>query len=83
MKAADAPINFGENDSFWGLQLEGFEDPSFGMNYNPRYYKDLFEKAGFVKDYDQITNILDAHKPFPERFTKIARWVMQKPGLSN
>lgn len=80
MKAADAPINFGENDSFWGLQLEGFEDPSFGMNYNPRYYKDLFEKAGFVKDYDQITNILDAHKPFPERFTKIARWVMQKPG---
>ena len=80
MKAADAPINFGENDSFWGLQLEGFEDPSFGMNYNPRYYKELFERAGFVKDYDQITNILDAHKPFPERFTKISRWVIQKPG---
>lgn len=80
MKAADAPINFGENDSFWGLQLEGFEDPSFGMNYNPVYYKALFEGAGFVKDYDQITNILDAHKPFPERFTKIARWVKQKPG---
>lgn len=80
MKAADAPINFGENDSFWGLQLEGFQDPSFGMNYNPPYYKALFEVAGFVKDYDQITNILDAHKPFPERFTKIARWVIQKPG---
>ncbi len=80
MKAADAPINFGENDSFWGLQLEGFEDPSFGMNYNPVYYKELFESAGFVKDYDQITNILDAHKPFPERFTKIARWVSKKPG---
>lgn len=80
MKAADAPINFGENDSFWGLLLEGFEDPSFGMNYNPAYYRDLFESAGFVKDYDQITNILDAHKPFPERFTKIARWVIKKPG---
>ncbi|WP_431295009.1 hypothetical protein [Pedobacter sp. P26] len=34
MKAMDGPINFGENDSFWGLLIEGFTPPSFGMNYN-------------------------------------------------
>ena len=52
------------------------------MNYNPQYYQSLFEKAGFVKEYDQITNILDAHKPFPERFTKIANWVIRKEGYT-
>jgi hypothetical protein len=32
MKAMDGPINFGENDSFWGLLIEGFTPPSYGMN---------------------------------------------------
>jgi hypothetical protein len=35
MKAMDGPINFGENDSFWGLLVEGFTQPSYGMTYNP------------------------------------------------
>jgi hypothetical protein len=25
MKAMDGPINFGENDSFWGLLVDGFK----------------------------------------------------------
>jgi len=79
MEAMDGPINFGENDNFWGLLVEGFMPQSFGMNYNPPYYKDFFEKFGFTVYFEQVTNLLDLTKPFPERFWKIANWVRQKP----
>lgn len=82
MQAMDGPINFGENDSFWGLLVDGFTAPSYGMNYNPPYYLTLFENYGFTKEYEQITNHLDIRKPFPERFTKIANWVAGKPGYT-
>lgn len=80
MEAMDGPINFGENDNFWGLLAEGFTPPSYGMNYNPAYYRAFFESYGFKTLYEQITNHLDVNKPFPERFYKIAKWVTQKPG---
>jgi hypothetical protein len=82
MAAMDGPINFGENDSFWGLLVEGFTPPSFGMNYNPSYYHDFFQAYGFKKEYEQITNHLAVRNPFPERFTKIANWVANKPGYT-
>lgn len=82
MKAMDGPINFGENDSFWGLLIEGFTTPSYGMNYHHPYYKKLFEDYGFYVLYEQITNHLEVKKPFPERFTKIAEWVANKPGYT-
>ena len=80
MQAMDGPVNFGENDNFWGLLVEGFIAPSYGMNYNPPYYLPFFEHYGFKTLYAQITNHLDIIKPFPERFYKIAKWVTQKPG---
>ncbi|HWD89462.1 MAG TPA: hypothetical protein VG367_15125 [Mucilaginibacter sp.] len=80
MQAMDGPINFGENDNFWGLLVDGFVPPSYGMNYNPPYYKKFFDDYGFKTLYEQITNHVDAHKPFPERFTKIAEWIAKKPG---
>jgi hypothetical protein len=79
MQAMDGPINFGENEKFWGLLVEGFKPPSLGMTYNPPYYVRLFEEYGFLKKYDQLTNFLDASIPLSERFTKISGWVMQKP----
>jgi hypothetical protein len=79
MEAMDGPINFGENDNFWGLLVEGFIPQSFGMNYNPPYYKGFFEKYGFTIYFEQVTNLIDLTKPFPERFWKIADWVRQKP----
>ena len=82
MEAMEGPVNFGENDKFWGLLIDGFKPPSLGMNYNPPYYQDFFESYGFVKEYDQLTNFLDITVPFTERFTKIADWVMKKPGYS-
>lgn len=82
MKAMDGPVNFGENDMWWGLLVEGFTSPYYGMNYNPPYYKRLFENYGFQVLYEQISNKLIRAKPFPERFTKIAEWVSKKPGVT-
>lgn len=76
------PINFGENDKFWGLLIDGFNEPSYGMNYNPPYYARFFEDYGFMKAYDQLTNVLDAQKPLPGRFNHISEWVINKPGYS-
>lgn len=81
MEAMDGPINFGENDNFWGLLVDGFSQPGFGMQYNPPYYREFFEGYGFEKYYEQVTNHLDLKKPFPERFWKIAGWVVQKEGF--
>ncbi|RYZ93577.1 MAG: GNAT family N-acetyltransferase, partial [Sphingobacteriaceae bacterium] len=80
MKAMDGPINFGENDNFWGLLVEGFTPPSYGMNYNPPYYQKFFDNYGFKTLYQQITNHLEVNKPFPERFRKITDWIIKKPG---
>ncbi|MCK9204398.1 MAG: hypothetical protein M0P58_08205 [Bacteroidales bacterium] len=82
MMAMDGPINFGENDVNWGLLVEGFTHPGFGMNYNPSWYKDLYEEYGFKFYFEQVSNHLDLTKPFPERFWKIAEWAMKKPELT-
>ena len=83
MEAMDGPINFGENDNFWGLLVEGFnKSPAYGMNYNHPYYQKLFEKYGFQFYFEQVTNVLDLTKKFPERFWKIADWIRQRPGFT-
>lgn len=82
MKAMEGPINFGENDTFWGLLVEGFTPPSYGMNYHPPYYHRFFTVYGFETAYEQLTNHINLTIPFPERFTKIANWVANKPGYT-
>lgn len=82
MEAMDGPINFGENDNYWGLLVEGFTASGWGMNYNPPYYKALFENYGFKFYFEQVSNMLDYRKSFPERFWKVADWVRSKPEYS-
>lgn len=72
----DGPVNFGENDKYWGLLVKGFTPPSYGMNYNPPYYQDLFESYGFRIQYRQLTTRVDLGKPFPERVYRIAERVI-------
>ncbi|MFI3268657.1 MAG: hypothetical protein R3Y51_08085 [Rikenellaceae bacterium] len=55
MEAMDGPINFGDRDKWWGVLVEGFEPPVYGMNYNHEYYKELFENYGFKNYYNQYT----------------------------
>jgi len=54
IQAMDGPINFGERDRWWGLVVEGFQEPIYCMNYNPPYYQQLFENYGFKIFYQQI-----------------------------
>ena len=56
MEAMDGPIHFGDRDSWWGLLVEGYElQPLYANNYNPPYYKALFENYGFQNYFDQHT----------------------------
>jgi len=80
MKAMNGPINFGENDMWWGLLVDGFTSPFYGMNYNPPYYKALFESYGFTVKYDQISNRIDVRKGLPEKVAKISSWVAKRNG---
>ncbi len=79
LEAMDGPINFGETESNWGLLVEGFSNPGYGMTYHFPYYKDLFEDYGFQVYFKQYSYHLDIKKPFPERFWKIADWIAKKP----
>jgi len=82
MQAVDAPVNFGENDNFWGLLVEGYTHPAYGMPYNFPYYKKLMENWGFKPYFTQITKHLDLTVPFPDRFWKIAEWVNKRGGFT-
>ena len=54
VEAMDGPINFGERDRWWGLEVEGFQPPLYCMNFNLPYYQKLFENYGFKLFYNQI-----------------------------
>lgn len=63
VEAMDGPINFGERDKWWGLVVEGFQPPLYGMNYNPPHYKTLFETYGFNPFFHQVCFGMDPKKP--------------------
>jgi hypothetical protein len=84
MEAMDGPINFGENDINWGLLVDGFTQPGFGMAYHKKYYKGFFEDYGFKNYFEQYSyhKNVGAVEIFPERFMKIAEWISKKPGYA-
>ena len=54
VEGMDGPIDFHNRDQYWGLLLKGFDEPPlYGMNFNPPYYKKLFEDYGFKEFYRQ------------------------------
>ncbi len=55
MEAMDGPINFGDRSQWWGLLVDGFTEPNYGMFYHHRYYKNLFEAYGFKDFFQQYT----------------------------
>ncbi len=84
MKAMDGPINLGDNDNHWGLLVEGFMQPGFGMPYNKKYYRSFFEGYGFKTYFEQYSYHKDVAsvEVFPERFRKIAEWIAKRPGYN-
>ncbi len=79
--AMDGPINFGERDKWWGLVIEGFQEPLYGMNFNPPYYKELFETYGFKTFFRQICFGFDPKKEFSEKFIKRHIELTKDPGF--
>src|SRR5205085_9847939 len=68
MEAMDGPINCGERDRWWGLLVEGFDPPPYCVNFNPPYYKDLFERYGFRRFYNQLCFSLKVADPMQQKF---------------
>jgi len=72
----------GDGDENKGLLVEGFDRPPVVMNsYNPPYYADLFEKYGFVKDYDLYAYYLDKDLIFRKNPEKIIEYAKKKYGF--
>ncbi len=68
MGAMDGPINFGERDRWWGLQVEGFQQPLYCMNYNPPYYQTLFETYGFKVFFNQYCYSLKVRDRLQDKY---------------
>lgn len=79
IEAMDGPINFGEKDKWWGLQVDGFAEPTYTSNYNPKYYQKLFEAYGFKTYYEQYYYQIDAHKPLPPKYEALFQRIMKNP----
>lgn len=88
MEAMDGPINFGENDTNWGLLVEGFTQPGYGMPYHKKYYREFFEAYGFKNYFEQYSYHREVRgkdgriADFPPRIMKIAEWLSKRPGYT-
>lgn len=66
------PMNPSTNDEC-GLLVQGFDRPPvFMMTYNPPYYPQLVEQAGFTKAKDLLAFFFDLANTPMERFERIA-----------
>jgi hypothetical protein len=65
-----------------GMLVKGFEHrPAFGLPYNPPYYLELVEAAGFEPSEDIVSGYLNSSMHFPERIYQIARLIQERRGL--
>lgn len=81
METMDGPINFGERDQWWGLLIEGFHAPLYGMNYNPQYYQQLFENYGFKTYFNQECFSLSAAAELQPKFKDRHDAISKIPGF--
>lgn len=79
IQAVNGPINFGENNNWWGLITQGFKQPLFRNNYNPPYYVDLFRTYGFQTYYKQYYMSFEIEKGLNEKYRRWALHLEEKP----
>lgn len=79
------PMNLSTNDEC-GLLIEGFDSPPVVlMTYNPRYYIDFIEAAGFSKAMDLLAwnrDISDLVYHLPEKLVRVVQKVKDRYGLT-
>jgi len=80
--AMRGPINFSENDTYWGLLVENYDEPPiYGMHYHPPYYKQLIEDSGAQKLDDHLTYAFRFKDPLPERLIRISDRIKGKKSV--
>ncbi|MFD1628547.1 hypothetical protein [Pseudopedobacter beijingensis] len=79
MEAMDGPINFGERDKWWGLLVDGFYEPCYCCNYNPKYYQDFFEEYGFQLYFKQFTYYRKVGDKLADKYLNKANRIFQDP----
>jgi hypothetical protein len=79
MEAMDGPINFGERDRFWGLLVEGFSEPTYGINYHRPYYQRFFDAYGFRSYFDQFIFHMKVQDPLPPKIAEKAAAIAKHP----
>lgn len=80
--AMRGPINFGENDTYWGLLVENFDEPNiYGMFYHAPYYQQLLEQTGAEKLDDHWSYKRYFNDPIPERMVKITDRIESRSGV--
>lgn len=85
MTAVRGPANYSTNEEI-GLLVDGWNGiPVIMMTYNPRYYIDFIEGAGFVKAMDMYAYLFDlepyAEGNLPDRVVRIVEKVKERRGL--
>ncbi len=87
MEAIRGPEDFSQNEEC-GLLIDGFGlPPVVMMKYNPRYYQDFIERAGFAKAqdlyaWDLLTSIFDLDvQRLPRKFLHVAKQAMEREGV--
>ncbi len=78
IEAMDGPINFGENNAWWGLVVDGYEPPLYRNNYNPPYYKQFFENYGFQKYFEQYYYTFDFKSGLAPRYYEFGKRLAQR-----
>jgi GNAT superfamily N-acetyltransferase len=84
MTAIRGPANFSTNEEL-GLLVDGWDGPPvIMMTYNPRYYVDFIEGAGFHKAMDLVAYIMDLTpwgphgENMPPKLLRVAKKVEQR-----
>jgi GNAT superfamily N-acetyltransferase len=82
MTVLRGPMNFSTNDTCAFL-IDGFDSPPvLLMTYNPRYYIDLVEQAGYQKAKDLYAYFMDHTTPLPRRIIEVSERAMKDEGLT-
>ena len=75
------PMNYSTNETA-GLLVEGFDSsPCLMMTYNPRYYADLIEPAGFEKAMDLYAWFLMTDKGLNPKIIRVGEKVLKEEDI--
>ncbi|MDZ7292685.1 MAG: N-acetyltransferase [candidate division KSB1 bacterium] len=82
MTVLRGPANYSSND-MWGLLTEGFDSsPVIMMTYNPRYYVDLIESAGFVKAMELYAWWFSKEQGLNPKILRVGEKVLQEHNIT-